>query len=117
MKMTSISGRPMKAALAALMIAAVAAPTAAEAGKRTRTAVGVGLAAGVAGLAIGAAAANNDRDYYDDGYRGERRGYYARRPVVYEERRVYRPRRCWTERRAYEDRYGDVYYKRVEVCR
>lgn len=116
MNMTSLTGRPLRATLAALTIAAVAIPTTAEAGRRTRTAVGVGLAAGVAGLAIGSAVARDREDrYYDDRY--ERRGYYARRPVVYEERRYVRPRRCWTERRTFEDSYGDVYTKRVQVCR
>lgn len=106
MNMTMITGRPVRAALVALTMAAVVAPTAAEAGKRTRTAVGVGLAAGALGLAIGGAAASNRDRYYDDDR------------VVYEERRYVRPRpRCWTEKRAFEDRYGDVYYKRVEVCR
>lgn len=95
MNMSAIGARPMRAAILALAVAAVALPSAAEAGSRTRTAVGVGLAAGAVGLALGAAAARADDD------------------VVYVERR--RPR-CWTERRTFEDRYGDLYVKRVRVC-
>ncbi|MFC3693185.1 hypothetical protein [Chenggangzhangella methanolivorans] len=92
-----IGGRAVRASLVALTIAAVAAPSAAEAGRRTRTAVGVGVAAGVMGLAIGAAAANaQDREV---GYEDE-----AREP------------RCWTERQEVEDEYGDIHLRRVRVC-
>ena len=89
----ALNGRAVRATLAALMVAAVAIPTAAEAGKGTRTAVGVGVAAGIVGLAVGAAAAQD-------------------REVVYERRRA----RCWTERQEYEDRYGDIHIRKVRVC-
>lgn len=95
MNKNMFGGRAVRAALIALTVAAVAAPSAAEAGKRTRTAIGVGVAAGALGLALGAAAANQDRE------------------VVYEERR--RPR-CWTERQEYEDRWGDIRVRRIRVC-
>ena len=93
----TLGGRAAKAALVALTVAAVAVPSAAEAGRRTRTAVGVGVAAGVLGLAIGAAAANaHDRE------------------VVYEDEAP--APRCWTERQEVEDEYGDIHLRRVRIC-
>lgn len=92
-----VTGRAAKAALVALSIAAVAAPSAAEAGRRARTAVGVGVAAGALGLAIGTAAANAHE-----------------REVVYEDEAA--APRCWTERREVEDDYGDIHLRRVRIC-
>jgi hypothetical protein len=95
----SITFKGGRTAAFALALAIAAIPGAAEAGSKTRTAVGVGLAAGAVGLALGAAAANAE-------------------PVEEEvvEERVYRRPRCWTERRSYEDRYGDIHIRRVRVC-
>lgn len=88
--------------LAALTLAGALA-TGAEAGDRRRyhrdNDDGAAIAAGIAGLAIGAALASSSRDrgyyrndyYYRDGYYD--RGYYDRGyyPRGYYERRYYRP--------------------------
>lgn len=88
--------RSSRAVLIALTVASVAAPSVAFAGSKTRTAVGVGIAAGALGLALGAAAANAEPR--------EERVYVRERP------------RCWTERRTYENRWGDLVTRRVRVC-
>jgi len=96
-------------AVAAAPIAASAAPYGGQWGGRGFTGArldhgngGAALAAGLFGLAIGAAiASNHDHDY---GY-----GYgYGYRP--YETR-------CWWETQAVRGPYGYVHYEQVQVCR
>lgn len=108
-----------------------AAPAEAQYWRRGRTGIvrdrGIGaggaLAAGIAGLAVGAAlAGNRDRYYYDNPrryyYDGPR--YYAPRPYYYGPPRGYYnydyhyAPHCWVERR-YDPYSG--YPLRVEVCR
>lgn len=96
-----------------------AAPAEAQRWHRHRNNDGAVIAAGVAGLAIGALAASAGRDryynrgyYYDRGYYGPRyrgyapryRGYYAPPPPRF---RGYNDR--W-DRRAYRRAYRDRYY-------
>ena len=65
---------------------------------------GAAVAAGIAGLAIGAALASNNHGYYRDGYYGG--GYYAPAPA-------YGYRRCRLESR-WNYRWGG--YEQVRVC-
>ena len=74
---------------------------------------GAAVAAGVFGLAIGAALASNHHDYgyrydyddYDGGYYGDYYGSYGYAPV-----------RCHWETRAYPGPWGGVHYQNVRVC-
>ena len=81
------------ALLSGAVLGAALAPTAARADRWHHhhhdhgDAVAAGVGLGVLGLAVGAAAANANRD-----------------------------RECWTERRRYVNRYGQVYYRPIEVC-
>jgi hypothetical protein len=83
--------------------------------RRDRDHTGAAVAAGIAGLAVGAALASNNRGYaygyapgyyYDRGYYG--RGYYAPPPRYYAPR-YYGPRTCvyWQY-----DRWGRAYQVR-----
>lgn len=95
MTSTSKGGRLACAALLSASVLGVAlAPGAARADHWRHhhhgghgDAVAAGVGLGVLGLAVGAAAANANRD-----------------------------RECWTERRRYINRYGQVYYRPIEVC-
>ncbi|PZR31387.1 hypothetical protein [Caulobacter segnis] len=81
------------------------------------------IAAGVLGLAVGAALSDNDRrDRYDDRYYG-RRAYAPPSPPPpraygygygYAPRPYYGDRECWTTREY--DRWSGSYYERT-VCR
>ncbi|UIJ46406.1 hypothetical protein LZK98_05525 [Sphingomonas cannabina] len=75
---------------------------------------GPAIAAGVLGLAVGAAIASGSRDrYYDRPYYYDR-GYYPR-PYYYEDDYYYRYRpRCYTEWR-YDPYWGDR--ERIRICR
>ncbi len=79
------------------------------------------IAAGIVGLAVGAAISDNDhrdRRYYDRGYSDRR--YYAPPPprygygYGYGPRPYYGDRECWTTREY--DRWNGAYYERT-VCR
>jgi hypothetical protein len=79
------------------------------------------IAAGIVGLAVGAAISDNDhrdRRYYDRGYSDRR--YYAPPPprygygYGYGPRPYYGDRECWTTREY--DRWNGSYYERT-VCR
>lgn len=124
----------LTAAVAAITVAggvaAVSGPAQAEPYRyyrhkdRNNNDAGVAIAAGVVGLALGAALAssgNNRRSssYYDNGYyqpyygnsyygSGYRQPYYDRgpysRPYAYQDRYAYSPRVCTTRERVY-DRY------------
>ena len=91
---------------------------------RDRNNDGAAIAAGIAGLAIGAALAGGSHDrYYDNGYRGGyyRQGYYDRgyygRPYYGPPAYAYgygytpRPRNCRTFTRW--DPYADAYIRRT----
>lgn len=109
--------RTIAAALAALTFAGAIATTAEARDRRhyrDRDNNGAAVAAGVAGLAIGAALASGSRDrgyynngrYYDRGYYG--RGYDNRR--YYRDRRYYGPPRYsyYDNRRPYRQRCDTV---------
>lgn len=114
--------KTIAAALAALTFAGAMATTAEAHDRRYRHSHrdndGAAVAAGIAGLAIGAALASGQRDrgYYDNRYRD--RGYYGRPgygPPVrygYYDNRRYR-QRCETVRR-WDPYYGG--YVRVRRC-
>jgi len=91
------------AAIAALALTAAVAPQPAQA----RDGVNGAIAAGVGGLAVGAAIASQPRGYYggpgyyDSGYA------YAPAPVY---------GACHTERQEFEDGYGRIRVRRVRVC-
>jgi len=85
--------------MALVLAAGLAGASVQEAQARRGAGVAAGIAAGIIGLGIAAAAANaRDRGYYDD---------YDDEPACYRG-----PRRCgWENRRCFENRYGDT------VCR
>lgn len=84
--------------LMALSVAAGMALTSAPTAEARGRDVGLGIAAGIIGLGVGAAIA--------DGYRGPR--YYSR----YDDRCYRGPREChWAGRRCFENEFGDT------VCR
>ncbi|MGK6319323.1 hypothetical protein [Sphingomonas sp. DT-204] len=107
-------------ALGATALVATAAPAEAQRWRGYRgyhhhhyDRTGPAIAAGVLGLAVGAAIASSSRDrYYDRPYYYDR-GYYPQ-PYYYE-RDYYRYRpRCYTEWR-YDPYWGDR--ERIRICR
>ena len=92
--------------MVATPIAASAAPWGHERFDHDRGDAGAAVAAGIFGLAIGAALASNHHDYddrYGYGYGYGDYGYYA-------------PVRCHWETRAYPGPWGGVSYQNVRVC-
>jgi hypothetical protein len=88
----------VNALMAVTVAAGMTAASAPEAQAWRGRGVGLGVAAGIIGLGVGAAIA--------DGYRGPR--YYSR----YDDGCFRGPREChWTHRRCFENDYGDT------ICR
>ena len=125
-KIITTVGR-VAAGLAALSLVAAATTASADSRRyrhhdgRTGDVAAAAIAAGVIGLAVGAAISSDndhrDRRYYDDRY--DRR-YYAPPPPRYGYGYGYAPRpyrgdrECWTTREY--DRWNGTYYERT-VCR
>lgn len=122
-KIITTVGR-VAAGVAALSLVAAATTASADPryghyrGHRGNDTAAVAVAAGIVGLAVGAAISDgnrNDRRYYDNGYYAPpppppryHQGYgYAPRPY-------YGDRECWTTREY--DRWNGSYYERT-VCR